>query len=66
MAQPPPELSSSESMIGAQRRELSAHLRSHGCDFLREGGRRSWWCNPVLNQLSAGPRHVEIGNDLAK
>jgi mRNA interferase HicA len=32
----------------------------------REGGRHSWWHNPVRNKRSAVPRHVEIGNDLAR
>ena len=49
-----------------KRRELMAHLHSHGCDLLREGGRHSWWHNPVLDKRSAVPRHVEIGNDLAR
>ncbi|MEI6450411.1 MAG: type II toxin-antitoxin system HicA family toxin [Actinomycetes bacterium] len=50
----------------AQRRELIAHLRSHACDLPREGSRHSWWHDPVLNKRSAVPRHVEIGNDLAR
>jgi mRNA interferase HicA len=45
---------------------LIAHLHSHGCDLLREGGRHSWWRNAALDKRSAIPRHVEISNDLAK
>ncbi|MEK7277675.1 MAG: type II toxin-antitoxin system HicA family toxin [Chloroflexota bacterium] len=42
------------------------HLRSHGCELLREGKRHSWWHNPALNKRSAVPRHKEISDILAK
>jgi mRNA interferase HicA len=41
------------------------HLKGHGCELLREGGRHSWWHNPHLNRRSAVPRHSEISNILA-
>ena len=46
--------------------ELIRHLRSQGCELLREGGRHSWWHNPALNKRSAVPRHNEISDVLAK
>lgn len=29
-----------------KRNDLLKHLRSQGCELLREGGRHSWWHNP--------------------
>jgi len=49
-----------------KRKQLLRHLRSHGCEFVREGGRHSWWYNPSLNRRSAVPRHIEIVDVLAK
>ncbi|MFQ6114482.1 MAG: type II toxin-antitoxin system HicA family toxin [bacterium] len=49
-----------------KRKELLRYLRSCGCELLREGGRHSWWHNPVLNKRSAVPRHTEINDALAK
>jgi mRNA interferase HicA len=49
-----------------KRTELLAHLREHGCVFLREGGRHSWWINPSQNLRSAVPRHNEIVDQLAR
>lgn len=49
-----------------KRKELLRHLRSNGCEFLREGGRHSWWHNSALNKRSAVPRHSEIRDILAK
>ncbi|MBP7961610.1 MAG: type II toxin-antitoxin system HicA family toxin [Caldilineaceae bacterium] len=49
-----------------KRRDLVKHLRSYGCELLREGGRHSWWHNPALNRRSSVPRHTEIGDILAK
>jgi len=49
-----------------KRRKLLKHLRSHGCDLLREGGRHSWWHNPAQNRRSAVPRHTEIHDNLAR
>ena len=43
-----------------KRRELLRHLQQHGCSLLREGGRHSWWINPVKKRRSAIPRHTEI------
>jgi len=49
-----------------KRVELLKHLRSHGCTFLREGGRHSWWINAAENKRSAIPRHTEIVGQLAR
>jgi mRNA interferase HicA len=49
-----------------KRNKLLKHLRSHGCELLREGGRHSWWHNPSQNRRSAIPRHTEINDILAK
>jgi len=49
-----------------KRKQLLRHLRSHGCELLREGGRHSWWHNEQLNTRSAIPRHAEIKDILAK
>ena len=49
-----------------KRKELLKYLHNNGCEFLREGGRHSWWHNPTLNKRSAIPRHNEIRNILAK
>jgi len=49
-----------------KRGDLLRHLRENGCEFLREGGRHSWWLNRSQNRRSAVPRHGEIHDDLAK
>lgn len=49
-----------------KRKEFIKHLKSQGCEFLREGGRHSWWYNPVQNRRSAVPRHNEIKDILAR
>jgi mRNA interferase HicA len=49
-----------------KRVDLLRYLREQGCEFVREGGRHSWWWNPAQNKRSSVPRHNEIDNDLAK
>jgi len=49
-----------------KRRDFIIHLKSHGCEFLREGGRHSWWWNPEQNRRSSVPRHNEIKENLVK
>ncbi len=49
-----------------KRKVLLKYLRSQGCEFIREGGRHSWWYNPSFNRRSAVPRHNEIRDILAK
>ncbi len=48
------------------RRDLIAHLRRHGCEFVREGANHSWWQNPATNRRSTVPRHSEIEDLLAR
>lgn len=48
-----------------KREDLLRHLRSHGCELLREGGRHSWWMNQNLNKRSAVARHREISDVLS-
>jgi predicted RNA binding protein YcfA (HicA-like mRNA interferase family) len=40
-----------------KREALLAHLRSHGCEMVREGGSHSIWRNPVTGEIQAVPRH---------
>lgn len=49
-----------------KRNELIRYLRSHGCELLREGGKHSWWHNPIQNKRTAISRHSEIGEALAR
>lgn len=49
-----------------KRQKLIAHLTAHGCVLIREGGRHSWWGNPVNNKRSAVPRHNEVNDFLAR
>jgi len=49
-----------------KRSDLLKHLRTHGCELLREGGRHSWWNQSSSNKRSAVPRHREINNHLAQ
>ena len=48
-----------------KRRDLERHLREHGAQPLREGGRHSYWgFDP--ERSTAVPRHREIGWPLAR
>ena len=49
-----------------KRNDLLKYLRSHECEFIREGSRHSWWWNPSQNKRSAVPRHAEIDDHLAR
>jgi mRNA interferase HicA len=49
-----------------KRSDLLRHLRSHGCELIREGGRHSWLGNPSQNRRSSIPRHTEIDENLAR
>ncbi|MBM3289637.1 MAG: type II toxin-antitoxin system HicA family toxin [Candidatus Hydrogenedentes bacterium] len=48
-----------------KRRELLERLQVQGCEFIREGGRHSWWSNPKNGRRSSVPRHTEIPDQLA-
>jgi len=49
-----------------KRNQLLKHLRRHGCVFIREGSRHSWWGNPQANRRSSVPRHAEINDQLGR
>ena len=49
-----------------KRRELLKHLRSHGCELLREGANHSVWWNPASRRTSTVPRHTEVFEQLAR
>lgn len=46
--------------------DLARHLRRHGCQLKREGGRHSIWENPATGTWSAMPRHREIKDHLVR
>lgn len=43
-----------------KRADLVRHLRAHGCELYREGGKHSVFRNLSTNQVAAVPRHTEI------
>ncbi len=49
-----------------KRRDLLRHLQDQRCEFVREGGRHSWWANPAQNTRTAVPRHSEISDILVR
>ncbi len=49
-----------------KRTALLRHLRRHGCHLKREGASHSLWTNPTTGAIEAVPRHVEIGDHLAR
>jgi mRNA interferase HicA len=49
-----------------KRLDLLKHLRAHGCELIREGGRHSWWGNADGSKRSAIPRHSEVHEILAR
>jgi mRNA interferase HicA len=49
-----------------KRRDLIRHLRLHGRELLREGGRPSIFVNPKTGATSSVSRHSEISDFLAK
>ena len=40
--------------------DLTKHLKSHGCELLRHGGKHDFWHNSITNALTSVPRHREI------
>ena len=49
-----------------KRRQVLKHLKSHGCEFLREGRNHTVYFNPAKGKTSTVPRHTEVDNTLAK
>jgi predicted RNA binding protein YcfA (HicA-like mRNA interferase family) len=49
-----------------KRTDLEKHLRSHGCELYREGGKHAIWWNPANRKTSTVPRHKEVNDYTAK
>jgi predicted RNA binding protein YcfA (HicA-like mRNA interferase family) len=49
-----------------KRRDLIRHLKRHGCELDREGGRHSIYRNRVNGRCAAVPRHREIKETTAR
>ena len=49
-----------------KRKDLLRHLRSEGCQLLREGKRHSIYWNPIAGKTSSVPHHTEVNDFLAK
>jgi len=49
-----------------KRRDLIRHLRSHGCELLREGGKHSVFVNRTKRKSTTVPRHRELNDYLAE
>lgn len=49
-----------------KRRALLKHLKSQGCEFLREGSRHTVYVNRETRSTSTVPRHTEIPDKLAR
>lgn len=39
---------------------LERHLRSYGCEVVREGGKHTIWHNPSTGRRASVPRHREL------
>jgi predicted RNA binding protein YcfA (HicA-like mRNA interferase family) len=48
-----------------KRTDLIRHLESHGCIFVREGGKHTVYKNPVNGAYSTVPRHNMLKKHLA-
>ncbi len=49
-----------------KRVDLEKHLRSHGCEYLRDGGNHPIWWNPATGAITAIPPHREIDTYTAR
>ena len=49
-----------------KRQALLRHLREHGCELLREGGRHSVFVNRAARRTSTIPRHRDVDDSLAR
>jgi predicted RNA binding protein YcfA (HicA-like mRNA interferase family) len=49
-----------------KRKDLIRHLKTHGCEFLREGANHSIYVKRPAEAVSAVPRHREINEHLAR
>jgi mRNA interferase HicA len=49
-----------------KRADIERHLRDHGAEFLREGGKHSIWWNRSNRKTTSIPRHREINDFTAR
>ncbi|BBL78757.1 addiction module toxin, HicA family protein [Rubrobacter xylanophilus] len=49
-----------------KRRALIDHIKAHGGEFYREGGRHTIYIHRENGRSAAVPRHTEIANNLAR
>ena len=49
-----------------KRRDLIRHLKTHGCELLREGSNHSVFVNRAKQKSSTVPRHREINDFLVR
>ena len=49
-----------------KHRDFIRHLKSHGCELLREGGNHSVYANRTAQKVSTVPRHREINEFLVR
>jgi predicted RNA binding protein YcfA (HicA-like mRNA interferase family) len=49
-----------------KRIDLLRHLETHGCEFLREGGKHTIYVNRAAQKSTSIPRHRDINNLLAR
>jgi hypothetical protein len=49
-----------------KRRDLVAHVTSHGCRLMREGSRHSVFVNVTTRATSTIPRHREVKESLVR
>lgn len=43
-----------------KRVDLERHLRAHGCEVKREGGKHTVWHNPATGRPATVTRHREL------
>ena len=48
------------------REALLRHLRQHGCELQREGGKHSVYVNRSSGKVSTVPRHRQVNDFLVK
>jgi mRNA interferase HicA len=49
-----------------KRADLIRHIESHGCLFVRHGGKHTVYRNPTTGSSTTVPRHREIKQQLAR
>lgn len=48
------------------RRDFLVHLRAHGCQLHRQGGRHEIWINPANGMKAPVPRHRTIKKGIVR